>query len=485
MWGRLAAVVVLAGLGSGAAWAWTARGAYAPLPEAVNGERIPGDAARQQAGREAFYRDSLGNEVFLSDVVGLLEGGLRPPQVLKALLLLQGQGTGNLRVAVSRPTTVGYRTFRPGEMIDTGLDVPRGAWLPAGVRLVWDAGRLRVGLTCAACHAAIDPASGKMVDGAPNADLNLGLLLALAPNSAAVFPRVAMPSIAPYLTDPGRGVATSDGRTRLLPDPGPFETDVDALLAAWPPGSLDATPDLIGNPAQIPDLFIAAQAQPAGWSGDLASGAPHHGLGDGRAEAAAAPGLFGLDPQVHLGILLQNAPGRPPAMPPPRAAAAELAEFVASLQPPLQPPQAVDPAQADTGRQVFVRAGCDRCHDGPALTNHAIVPVATLGAEPSRDGYKVKGLIGLAWSAPYLHDGSADSLAVLLDRSLRTAVQAELRASGAARASHVTGQGHGWWVDAEAGYGPAEQQALTAYLLSLTRPVETPAPAVAASGDPP
>lgn len=494
MWGRLTAAAALAGLGVAAAWAWTGQASFAPLPEAANAQPLPGAADHRQAGREAFYRDSFGNTVFLSDVVGLLDGGLQPAQVLKALLLLQGQGTGNLRVAVSRPTIIGYRSFRPGDMIDTGLDVPRGGWLPLGVRLDWQRGRLRVGLTCAACHAAVDPASGRVVDGAPNADLNLGLLLALAPNSAALFPRVAMPAVAPYLTDRGRSVATSDGRTRLLPEPAPFEADIDALLAAWPAGSLDTTPDLVGNPVQIPDLFNTG-TQPAGWSGDLAVTDRHHGLGDGTADADGAPRLFGLDPEVHLGILLQNAPGAlrftpgggpPSARLPPRRPAADgtaLAAFVASLRPPL--PQQADTEAAAAGRQVFLRAGCARCHDGPTLSNDTVVPVAVLGAEPSRDGYRVKGLIGLAWSAPYLHDGSSASLAVLLDRSLRAPLQAELRSSAAARASHVTGQGHGWWVDAQAGYAAAEQQALIAYLLSLTGPVEMPPPAVAASGEPP
>ncbi len=107
---------------------------------------------------------------------------------------------------------------------------------------------------------------------------------------------------------------------------------------------------------------------------------------------------------------------------------------------------------------MFERAGCAGCHSGPALTNHRVIPAAEIGTEPTRakagakmearlaapamfatdtpfplprdsklvplpipedklpqlllawgqggteGGYKVPNLIGLAWSAPYLHD---------------------------------------------------------------------------------
>ena len=110
------------------------------------------------------------------------------------------------------------------------------------------------------------------------------------------------------------------------------------------------------------------------------------------------------------------------------------------------------------GQAVFAQAGCPQCHAGPDLTNHRVIPVSEPGTDPSRAaalktteaqyvapvsipsiprphppqgtaygganraarpatnpvslclwghiwGYKVPSLIGVYWSAPYLHDG--------------------------------------------------------------------------------
>jgi hypothetical protein len=117
-------------------------------------------------------------------------------------------------------------------------------------------------------------------------------------------------------------------------------------------------------------------------------------------------------------------------------------------------------------------------------------------------GYKVPNLVGLAWSAPYLHDGGVavgtdpagqlgvpgtlerglapdprNSLRALVDRDLRGRVVAANRASATARTARVTGEGHGYWVDAASGYSAADQEALLGYLLSidaLTQDVPVP-----------
>jgi len=216
----------------------------------------------------------------------------------------------------------------------------------------------------------------------------------------------------------------------------------------------------------------------------------------------------------------------------------------------LRPPPAAAKSTAGNGRAVFERAGCASCHSGPGLTNHRVVPADEIGTEPTRarafqkteqhaaapkmfapetpmpppasaklidlpmtegttpdqvklawahggtaGGYKVPGLMGLAWSAPYLHDGGvaagpniatdlgvgglyerrypadpANSLRALLDRGLRSKVKAANAASEAASGSHVTGAGHAYWVDAEAGFSADEQQALIDYLLTFPGP---------------
>jgi mono/diheme cytochrome c family protein len=70
---------------------------------------------------------------------------------------------------------------------------------------------------------------------------------------------------------------------------------------------------------------------------------------------------------------------------------------------------AQDPAAVDRGRALFAdpAVGCATCHAGTLLTNNATVDVGTGRA------LQVPSLRGLAWRAPYMHDGCA---ATLLDR---------------------------------------------------------------------
>ncbi|GJD35307.1 hypothetical protein FMGBMHLM_2216 [Methylobacterium aerolatum] len=550
-------------------------------------------------GREAFYRETFGDEVFLTDVMGMLDGGLTPFEVVRAVAALKGEATTNLKVRMARDVTIGERTYRRGEEVPTGLDVPKGGAFIIGIRSFYDRGHLRMGITCALCHAAVDPASGKVVEGAPNADLNAGLLMALARNSSAYFAHASVPQ--------ADGGAPAEGNRPVLPDAAAVEAATKVQVASWPPGSFDSSADRVTNPTSIPSSF-SAYGEPYSWSGRETLG-PFAGLSslnnnvhaansDTTQLAAAAPWLFGLDPETYLGIVLRGAPEgalrydpagphRPsqvlraadptPASPGLNSYAVlptypatnymtdnglfasvpgEPANFannaMSAFQNLLRPPEAkADPA-AQGGRAVFEKAGCGACHAGPALTNHRVIPVAEIGTEPTRakagakmearlsppamfatdtpfplpadpklvplpiaddrlpqvllawgqggteGGYKVPNLVGLAWTAPYLHDsgvavgpdltndlgvpGTLDrgvtpdpgnSLRALLDRRLREAVVAANGASEKARTARVTGRGHAYWVDGEAGFSDDDQRALVAYLLSIDRLTET------------
>src|SRR5581483_4254063 len=85
------------------------------------------DNALLRLGRKAFYKETFCNELFLTDVLGVLNGPLRVWNVTEAVLALKGQGTTNLRVRVPETVTIGGRTFQRNSYFDTGLDVPRGA----------------------------------------------------------------------------------------------------------------------------------------------------------------------------------------------------------------------------------------------------------------------------------------------------------------------------------------------------------------------
>lgn len=562
------------------------------------------DEGLWQEGREAFYRETFGNEVFLTDVLGLLDGAVRPWSMIRASMATLLQGTSNLQVRLARDKQVGERLYRRGELVATGLDIPKGGVFPLGVKLVWNRGRLQAGITCAACHVVVDRATGLVVEGAPNNDLDTGLVMALAANSAAYFTHTTMPSLDAFRGDGSPTVVDSSGSLKHLPNPQRFETAVSGMLDAWPPGNFDPTLDLVNNPTQIPDSFTFGD-HPYGWTGFAGAG-PFlglsmlannvHGLNaDATNEVAGAADLFGLDPEVYLGTLLQGAPeprlryvpgeGRKPtevlasADPTPGSPGlneavvlpswpkasfmssnglvasvpdqpiARALDAMSAFQNSLMPPRG--PSAPADGRAIFERAGCADCHGGATFTAHRVLPVAEIATQPSRaaalagaakdfqppiyfppsvlapamgnvtmvrapisteleaalrlgwaqdparaGGYKTKGLIGLAWSPPYLHDGgvavgpdasrqlglagtvlagvppdAANSLRALLDRDLRELVIAANRAAGLEQTVHSSGIGHAIWVDAAAGFTPSEQDALIRYLLSLDRPM--------------
>jgi hypothetical protein len=558
------------------------------------------DEETLRLGREVFYQETYGNEVFLTDILGLLDGPLPIWQYAAAILKLRGQATTNLRVAIARDATVGGRQFREGELIDTGLDVPAGVLLPLGLKVKFGDFRLKAGLTCAACHSTVDAATGKVIHGAPNRDLNTGLLIALASNSAAYFPHASRDALNAALKASGPTVVGGDGQPASIPNAEVLEDGVDRVFLHWPPGFFDSTIDLVANPTDTPDSFTR-DAHPYGFSG-FASVGPFRGLAavsnnmhaqnaDSLSQASASLALFDLDSEAYLAAILQRAArakyrydpasGRPPSaffasvdptpgapgvneiVPPPtwprRTYVApdgvtvgspgryffEQNNAVAAWQNTLSPPPLARPnPRAEEGAAVFERAGCRACHDGPAYTNHRVIPVDEIGTEPtraaafkrteavfappvlytfdtpipvpkdakampvpvsgfpedrfngwahgpSRGGYKVPALVGLALSAPYLHDGGvavgadpkvvgvratrgsrvtvdpANSLRALLDRALREQVIDANVNDPALAAMHIRGEGHAFWVDLEAGYTVEEQQALIDFLLSL------------------
>jgi hypothetical protein len=209
-----------------------------------------------------------------------------------------------------------------------------------------------------------------------------------------------------------------------------------------------------------------------------------------------------------------------------------------------------DVSKRGLGRIVFERAGCAECHAGPYLTNHRVLPVAAIGTDGTRaralarnaailpppvafafdlpvplpaeartlevplasvdraqvalafagdgvGGYKVPSLVGLAWTAPYLHDGSIAagtaatdlglpgtlgknvlpdpraSLRALVDRALRARVIAANDADDDLRRLGIRGTGHERWVDAPAGFGADEQDTLLDYLMTFQPPEQT------------
>lgn len=99
--------------------------------------------------------------------------------------------------------------------------------------------------------------------------------------------------------------------------------------------------------------------------------------------------------------------------------AAQLSAFMDVLPAPDNPYKREEMTDAQRrGAQAFLKAACNECHTGAALTNNKQANVGTFvlsGANPDNEATRQRGLntpslLGLARSAPYLHDGSAPTL---------------------------------------------------------------------------
>jgi len=557
-------------------------------------------------GREAFYRETYGNEEFTTEVLGMFDGAMTRWEFSKAILSARREGTDNLQVRTGRAVTVGGRHIPKGTVISTGLDVPKGALAPMGMKMKYKRGRIQSGVSCAACHSAWDPVSGRVVEGAPNLDINIGMLIALASNSAGLFVNTELGELESFITERSLTITTDDGQVRL-PDPALVEDAVERVFMSWPPGTFDSTADLVANPSQIPDSYTWRD-HPYGWTGFAAVG-PFLGISvlnnnvhalnsDGLSQVEATEDLYGFSKEIAYGLVLQNASNRryryradehgprpseffarvnptpiavgfnemvaAPTFPKgslispdgmfiskPERRVWELNNAISAFQNTLVPPPArvdPDPALVARGAEVFTAADCRSCHSGPAFTNNRIIPADEVGASPSRaralanlqeamvfpprtwswdtpvpvppdagilevptdhlppdflnlayafdgspGGYKVKGLIGLFWTPPYLHDSGVavgpdaarqlgvpgtlfanvrpdpvNSLRAMIDRDLRGRVIAANAASERAVWMKVTGTGHEHWVDEAAGFSPEDQDALIHYLLNLS-----------------
>ena len=363
------------------------------------------------------------------------------------MLALKGEGTTNLRVALGKEADIGGRSFREGDVIDTGLDVPKGAIGPMGMTTKVLGTRTYAGVTCAACHSSVDPETKLVQHGVPNWDFNAGVMIAMASNSAAFFTHTDVDPRTIASTKSTRSIPDSTGTgSHALPDVATMEQAVDAVLMKWPRGNFDSMTDMVAHPAQIPGAFTWNN-HPYSHSGAFMAG-PFKGLSvqtnnvhalnsDATTEADAAPPRLGLDRELFIATVFQNAPhekyrfdpakGKKPsefllaidptpgqpsmnevvALPTyPKATLIEPTSLwnsspgkpvwrqvnaMAAWQNTLVPPAAripADPAAAQRGRAVFEKANCVSCHRGPALTNNRVVSVAEIKTQ----GLRGKGM---------------------------------------------------------------------------------------------
>jgi cytochrome c5 len=380
-------------------------------------ERIAGNAAAMlERGRWIFRFDTFGDEVFWGGTLRLHEAieGTRFGGVGAGLAPAAALALG-LKVDAEALSPATLNAIGQGR-VDLNDPAVTLSLLAANAVVGVTAARNRtgglasVGIQCSLCHSTVDnavaPGVGRRLDGWPNRDLNVGAVIALAPDLSAVA-------------------------TLLQTD----QATVRAVLGSWGPGKFDAQLFLDGK-AFRPDGRSGATLLPAafglagvnlhtytGWGGvshwnALVANLEMHGQGtfiDPRLDDAirfpvAARARFGHvrhDPDLTTSKL--------PA----------LQFYQLSIPAPAPPGGSFDPRAARAGKAVFTGAGrCATCHVAPLFSEpgwnlHTAAEIGIDDFQSSRspdERYRTTPLAGLfaRQKGGFYHDGRfADLRAVV------------------------------------------------------------------------
>lgn len=382
-----------------------------------SGKTIEGHAQDMlREGRKTFRYDTFGDETWWGGTLGLEQaieganrGGVGPGLSPRAALAL------GLKVDVDALSPRLIAALRAGQ-VNLGDPATTLTLLKAdavvGVRGFFTGqGTLRsVGITCALCHSTVDdslaPGIGHRLDGWANRDLNVGGIIALAPN------------LAPIADLLGVDVSTV---IKVLNSWGPGHFDAELILdgKAFRPDGGDAA-------VLIPPAFGLAGVNLHTWTGwgsvpywnALVANLEMHGHGtffDPRLDDAsqfpiAAREGFGHvhnEPDLITGKL------------------AALQFYQLSLPAPRPPAGSFDASAARRGQVVFSGAGkCSTCHVPPLYTEPgwdmhtaAEICVDDFQADRAPDHrYRTPPLKGL-WThtkGGFYHDGRFATLAAVV-----------------------------------------------------------------------
>jgi mono/diheme cytochrome c family protein/cytochrome c5 len=381
----LLAAIVLAGCSDGS---YTVR----PTADAIDSRLTPTtsdarpDPRLAGEGKRIFRFDTFGDEAFWTDQLRMHEviaggpdgivgsGGVSPRTALAVGLKVDLDA---LPQSVRDAIAAGQVNLDDPATTLALLQLDAVVGAKGTVETVNGQPRLtRFGITCALCHSTVDnsfaPGIGHRLDGWPNRDLNVGLIV----------------SLSPALQDPA----------------------TQAVLTSWGPGKYDAywNHDGINDPTVIPpayglrhvDLETFTGEGPISYWNAYVAVTQMHGQGNFS------------DPR--LGITVTNEPDLvTPKLP-------ALREYQRSLDAPAPPRGSFDVTAARRGRAVFAGAGrCVSCHTGPALTDagRRLHDPAETGMNPlladraTTGKYRTTPLRGAWQHPPYFHDGSAATLA--------------------------------------------------------------------------
>jgi len=257
-----------------------------------------------------------------------------------------------------------------------------------------------VGITCALCHSTVDnslaPGIGRRLDGWPNRDLNVGVIVGLSPS----------PIIDPFRKEFSQwGAGKYDARHHVFDG-----TNLRVLHGSTPTGRETI-------PVVIPPAFGLQRVGFETYTGDGPISYWNNYVG---VTQMGGQGSFS-DPRIGVSIT-QKPDLVTPTLP-------ALLAYQLSLPAPPPPPGSFDQAAATRGQVLFNgRARCGTCHIAPTypdvLRSDRTAPflhtAAEIGADPefaarSATGlYRTTPLRGAWQHPPYFHDGrAADFLAVV------------------------------------------------------------------------
>jgi mono/diheme cytochrome c family protein len=356
------------------------------LVAGCGGDDDDDDAAARNAalvaeGKQTFRFETFGDEAKWTDTLRLHEvirSAVDPTTALSVGLKVDAEalppnvvaGIQNGSVSLTSPATT-----------VTLLKLNAVVGLKGTVETVNGQDRLtRVGTTCALCHSTVDdsfaPGIGRRLDGWPNRDLNPGAIIALSPALDATAKQV---------------------------------------FNSWGKGKYDPRFNIDGlnKPVVIPPAYGLDGIHRITLTGD----------GDdiaywNRYVAVTQMGGLGTMTEPRLNIDITNGSEDRVSSKLPALQAYQL-----SLPAPAAPAGSIDAAAATRGKAVFEGAGqCATCHSGAHFTdaNTRLHPPADSVVEPETPSYasrsatkqyRTSPLKGVWQHAPYFHDGSAATLA--------------------------------------------------------------------------
>ena len=402
------ALAILVGLGLGIVERGNAQARDADEELTLNDRLINAHARRMvEEGRQIFRFDTFGSEAFFGDALQLHRA-------------IAGEKNGGVGAGVSPKTALAVGLKVDVDALPAALKSQIAAGKvhlddPAttlallklnsvvGVTGLFDgAGRIRsMGIQCAFCHSTVDnsfaPGIGKRLDGWANRDLNVGLIVSLAPN------------LRPFTDLLGVDAAT-----------------VKKVLNSWGPGRFDALLDKDGKAFRpdggqagtlIPPAFGLAGVNLHTWTGfgsvpywnAYVAVTEMHGSGTFFDARLNNPDQYPVAARSGAG----NTRGTPDQV---TSKLSALHFYQIAIPAPKAPAGSFDKSAAERGKDVFnERARCATCHVPPLFTEpgHNLHTPGEMGVDSFQADrspthmYRTAPLAGL-WThqkGGFYHDG--------------------------------------------------------------------------------